>query len=363
MPASTESNSWFSCLLELVGVRDMAEENPDEYVTRTSFFRTKLKQVASQPKFAAGQKSSPEMVSPLAFVAWLDKSYVVCQQPTLLVDYLRLLRKELLKPKQVVMFRAVVSEGKAFENSNSQSKRASNNLGQLQQVNFTHVAAALEGRLQHLKAIAIAVDPEVRDGLLQDAGKIEWCKSTLFSNVALTGTRSDRMERFYDVILDASDLEKKSIPEFFQILREATQRSKKAGRFFVPLLANVGRSLPESHTGSEILEELIDQLIEQNALQRLKSITNSELIYFVLLDRYYHKRSETLDAEQAEFWNAFKERFVDSFAKHSRWLKARMQKDHKDGDIPPYVLAAHARGKLTKLFSAQSEETENPLGQ
>ena len=338
----------------------MAEENPEEYVSRTSFFRSKLKQVAVQEEFSAPARSTASTESPLLFVAWLDKCYVICQQPTLLVDYLRLLRKELLKPKQVVMFRAVVSEGKAFETSHTRQKKTTANLGQLQDVNFTHIAAALEGRLQHLKAIAIAVDPEVRDSLLQDATKVEWCRSTLFTNVALTGTRSDRLERFYDVVLDSNDLEKKSISEFFQILREATQRSRKAGRFFVPLLANVGRSLPESRTGSEILEALIEQLIDQSSLQRLKAITNSELVYFVLLDRYYHSRKGTANEDQAEFWDLLKENFVDKFAKNSRWLKARMQKDHKDGEIPSYVLAARARGKLTKLFSEQQETTDPP---
>ena len=343
MPKRTEF-AWFSCLVEIVGVRDMAEEDSDEYVFRTSTFRDKVSQVAKQPAFSKSPGSEPV----LQYTPWVDKCYVICREAKLLLEYLQLLRKELLIPTQCVLFRAVVCQGKAFE----QTKVGSNN--------FSNIAATLEGQLQHLKAIAIDVHADVRDALLKDSNSTVWCNNMLFSNVALSGSRSDRLERIYDLPFDNTDVTKESIDEFFVLFREATQRSKKAGRFFVPLLINVGRSLPETHKGMQILNRLIDHLVDGDTLQKLKSTTNAELVYFRLLDRYYATQNRNSSEESKLFWDVFEERFLNYFVKHSRWLKARLQKEHRAGDIPSYILRAPARGRLTKLFTGLPENQTEP---
>lgn len=346
MPKRTES-TWFSCLLEIVGVRDMAEEDSDEYVFRTSIFRDKVGQIAKQPKFSESSDSGASLL----YAVWLDKCYVICRDAKLLLEYLQMLRTELLTPTQCVLFRAVVSEGKAFERTNVLS------------TNFLTVAATLEGQLQHLKAIAIAVDSEVRDALLKNSKSVAWCNNAMFSNVALSGTRSDRLERIYDLSLNGTDVTKEAIDDFFILFREATQRSKKAGRFFVPLIINVGRSLPETHDGRKVLDRLMDHLVDGNSQHNLKSTTNAELAYFGLLDRYYSVRDKNSSEEGKVFWDAFEDRFLNYFVKHSRWLKARLQKEHKSGDIPPYILRAPARGRLTKLFAGLPEDVAEPTSE
>src|SRR6185437_265372 len=324
----------FSAVLEPFGLRDASGLDNKFYHDRVRHFLGGLRAVLRDDK-------ETEVFFSIHLCFLVDTSAerlltVICN-----------LRRECLREGRVVPFTAILTKGRAqfhriaelFTNHQGEKPWRPPSITQGEFCN--DVASALFGRLAKIKAIAIAVDPSV-------ASELKSSRIRLFESHFITDYSQARLKSFTDVLFRPEDLSKPDVRE--NILREFRQtalRSRKLGRFFIPVLVNWCRTnqlLPNPPPkGPSLTKYAIDQ-----RLGGVRDGIGIEVVYCALLERLASQDKDlTIHGSRS---------LLQSLAQH-RWLRDSSRSDSNSSRYAHELVSEDAkRWFATKLSDIEYDE-------
>jgi len=274
--------------------------------------------------------------------------YLVDTDPNQLMRVIRNLRKELFDEGRVVPFTAIVAKERAeffrvadwykdkpevWRNPNITSGNYCNPL-----------AAALFGRLTKLKAIGICVDKDVVEFLNVET------RALLHENLFIADYSQARFRPFIDIRFEKAELTGGVRNNIIREFRQASLRSRKLGRFFIPLLVNWCRS-------SRLEEKLPDhgislsKLASTNRLGSIKDGVGIELVYCALLER--------LAAQDPE--RSFKgSKRLFGVLKRQKWLRESIRTGTSHFRYAQDCLSEGAKRWFTLKLGESEEQVHGP---
>ena len=304
---------FYSALIEMVGIHDLAEEDNDSYTNRVGLFRTVI-------------RTTLNAIGNLESRPWIDSCFFQTSDLSKLMVVLTHIRELLLVNTVPVFLRGAVKCGRSFQDDS-----------------YEKDAAILEGRVQRLKAAAIEVDGEVRDALVVMG---RGYSQLLFRNQFLygEGTRSQLVE-FWDISVTRLFETRFSPAGLIREIDRNRSASTKSGRFYTPILMNFarnsgrGREWPDAPriesepADSKALEAKLRLFLtligDTEPCRMLQELPGGVLIYLVALDRYF--LSQTADSLRNNLENTLKERLSE--AKASKKEKRKTNPEQRDPEI------------------------------
>lgn len=310
----------YSALIEVVGLRDLAEEEPDLFINVSSEYRNVMTGIFNgRPHFMKRE--------------WIDSCFIQCQDPGELLAVLIEARDRLLGLPRPVLIRGVAVAGACFNEF----------------VEFTQGAAKLEGRVSRLKACAFDID----EHLILKLRKTD--RSMLFINFCLTHRRQGGHIPIHDLVLLPQNELKREI-ELWTIVHQVidgAERAPKASRFFVPIIVNIVKNYHRTKV-IKLLESLESDVEVYNFLKR--KIPESEFIFFAALDRFLTPaKSSTTRRPPSSVPEP-----VKKWAEASRgWIFQRANADHKHGPVPFQICSPEARGVWRRMIREKKTQDRN----
>lgn len=337
----------YSALVDLVGVRELAADEPSAYVRHAQNFRTFLERAFDQ--------------RPTSRVYFFrDHCYVQDSEYDSLVAALQALQRELLFHAHLHI-RAVIASGdidaKALPIETAAlggrvAKRPSKATAAAQTqpqpvitgYAFNENAAKLFGDLETLKGIGLAIDEHV---LPQPPSP-----SLAMENFFITEGRARRYHAFWDLKLTESAIAPESLAALIRNFRQSRAASRKVARFFVPPLVNWARNMNMAEGSVPTL----DADIVYGRLGAFRDVTGVELVYLTLIDRIYSDAAKKYDVARVAALKGF-------FLK-ARWIHTLLRShDYNTVPIPRSVLSnASRRAFITEVANYErKKKVEEPI--
>ena len=263
--------NYFSAILEPFGLRDAASLEGRFYEDRVQKFIGGLREVLRN-------NDKTEVLFSIHLCFLVDTS------AERLIEVLRDLRKECLSEGRVVPFSAIVTKGKAefyrivdlFKNQPQKGTWRNPTITKGEYCN--DVASTLFGRLTKLKAVAIWVDKSV----ILELGKT---KDQVFESHFITDYSQARLKSFTDLLFRHEDLDKADVRDnILKEFRQTSLRSRKLGRFFIPLLVNWCHTSQLKANPPRIGPSLT-KCASNNWLGAVRDGVGLEVVYCALLER------------------------------------------------------------------------------
>jgi hypothetical protein len=335
-----------SALIDLVGVRELAAEDPARYIVHASNFRAVLERV-----FAAQRDSRVYF--------FRDHCYVTETTAEILLSLMQRLRRELLLHAQLHV-RAAVTAGDIGATIVHVTSAA--NLGVPLRKRgspavitqstpiitgywFNQLAAKLFGDLEALKGIGISLDFDPYPNSAVHIATME--------NYFITEGRARRYHGFRDLRLDDSSMDTATLNALLRNFRESRASSKKVARFFVPPLVNWARSM-SMVPGAE---PTLDKEVVFGRLNPFRDVTGIELVYLTLVDRIYSADTSSFDGTRVAALKGF---FLSA-----KWIHALLRShDNNTAPIPRAVLSnSSRRAFITEVANYERGAARRPANE
>lgn len=372
----------YSAVVELVGIRELAEHQPAVYYQKISEFLYFVRQSATTLGVATGSSKRYQTTKEetefredlmldnrLTAVILLDNCFFECERLADLVSIILKLQVMVYRQSKLLM-RGALCEGSlehqrvavlSLKNAPKQIReislasisKSSQDIESLNELTIGNVidylnmreefrefsgidgfvvgetAARLYGLKQRLKAVGIQTNRE----LVRSQKKNN---RYFFQNYFATGIRNRRYHMFHDLTLGEEFLKDEYLNLLIKDIRSRLYSSKGLARFLLPVLINIARHSKlqrpkESETG-------ILWAIESRRLESLRDLPGLELVYATVLDRVY--------SEISDIGSSNKYLRLRKFMRKCSWLKRHLRTDDQGERIPESVLSWEARTRF-----------------
>ena len=311
--------SAYSAILELVGIRDLAEHDPDSFLRATSAFFTVLTKVFDK---------KPEV---FVYVS-RDYCYIQCNNLDQLFDHISNVRFRLLRDHEHFCRGAVVQgflDAKSLAHPNAKNVIISG-------MEFSSTASRLYGIQERVKGIGIAVEWISAEAQLIS----QRCLSTYYVSIS---SRKKSYIQILDVGLDTTFMSTSNLHRILKNFRRSNTVSRKFASFYIPLLLMWAKS---TSLKVNLENEQLDDLICNNQLAGLVKIPGVELVFLCFLNQVFSKISEDPDSE---YESARIERLKAFFAS-SRWLQEIIATDNNLAGVPRDILSIDAKNRFAEFL-------------
>jgi hypothetical protein len=310
----------YSALIDLVGVRERAFDEPDDYLGFASEFRAALERV-----FSARKKTR--------IYFFRDHCYIEEPELTVLLDGICELRVVTLLDGSVNIRGVISAEGlkaKALGAPMSSLQKERGADGPIRGFQFGVVAARLFGRLEMLKGIGISVD-----GLRADIKPHDLSTRTMLNYYVSEG-RGRQYTEFRDVRFRQEELTTTLLDHLVRTFMHSRASSKKVARFFVPALVNFARCMDIAGA-----EPSFEEQLTRGRLSSFRDVSGMELVYLTLADRAYGLDERSFHPERLTRLK----RFLTS----STWLHNLLRTyDSSAVPVPDAILTPISRRKFLR---------------
>jgi hypothetical protein len=309
----------FSAILELVGIKDLAEDDPDKFLSATSSFRDVVNQVFWD-------------VSDASVYLFREYCYIQCNSIFQLLDHISHVRNRLLK-EYVCFCRGAVVAGSIDAKYVSYP---SNENPIIREIEFSSTASLLYGVQERVKGIGISVNKM----LAEEKDIKNKCSSTYYVS---NSTRKRNFTQFHDILLDNIFMTDANLHRILRSLRRSNTVSRRFSSYYVPLLILWAQCTSLSTKG---MEDELDELICKGDLNGLTKIPGLELIYLCFLNKVFSvSLTDTVSAEEEIRIASLK-----AFFKNSRWLHEVVATDNFSYGIPKEILSRSAKIRFAEFL-------------
>lgn len=296
---------------DVVGLRDLALEQPGEYEDCTHNLRVLLGQLVN----------THEGIEVLLF---RDHFYVSAANLGQMAEVFGLLRQQIAQ-RMPFPLRAFIGPGEL--GATDVSEENSTKTSRLNGFVFGKDAVEVFGHLEGQKAACVGVSPR-----LTAAARKEGVR--LLRNCFIPESGAARYEGFYDLALESDFLSKVELQVLLGRLLASRIAAAKVARFYIPLLVNWIRST--SFPG-----QAVDQLVPSSAFTRIKDVDGSELLVLTVVDRAFDGSWDTaaLGNEEAKDRLETLKRHLTS----KDWIARLVRGSRRGRSVPSYVLSPTSR--------------------
>lgn len=311
--------STYSAILELVGIKDLAENDPEKFLRATTIFVNVL------------QKVFLDAFDVLVHVN-RDYCYIQCYYVDQLIEHLNNVRFCLLQDYDYFCRGAVV-EGNLDPKSIAHPT-AKNQI--VYGTQFSSTASRLYGMQERIKGIGISVNLITKDNNFIG----QKCLSTYYVNIS---NKKKSFTKILDIAPDANFMTEANLYRILKSLRKSNATSRRFASFYVPLLLLWAKST--SLTAQEGQGHL-DHLICSGELSGLRRIPGIELVFLCFLNKVFSKSlaSQTTEYDETRI-NDLKTFFVNS-----QWLQEIIATENNFAGIPEDVLTANAKQRFVEYL-------------
>lgn len=363
----------FSGVIEPVGIRDLAKDDPEEYRKHIQHF---LKQI---------KYSLTSDLNAIKLYFLNDYLFIETEDLETIILFICNLRTRLIQSKMVV--RGAISDGnlEAKEIKANSLKEGASICG----YEFGALATELSGMRDGLKGLGIKVAKrlvkkrvQIEDKLktiieqknqklqingedevfLQQYGKLSLLPQ-FFYNYHITDSKIRRYDGYYDLQLDEEFLTPSNLDKIMRLFRQSRVSSKKLARFFIPLLINWSKHMnlappekPENLStetsktklDADVMEDSykdLDGLISSGKLTGFREIIGIELVFLSLMDRIFGTNTdiETYDQEKLN-------KLRNYYKRIRKWIQNYIRSDNQPVLIPKNILKPSSKRKFVNFI-------------
>jgi hypothetical protein len=324
----------YVALLELVGVRSLAVDEPIEYGQRTKDFYNGIYNSLSTRK-------------DFDIYFFRDHCYAEHRSIKSLIAFLHALQSELLQ-RHSLLIRGALAEGDleskklevTLEGKNTKGVVVGSNT--LNGFRFDALSSELFGMQERLKGVGVNVSSKLvkkHENLV--------AKGTIFENVYVTNRTTNRYEGFWDIALHKDMFSTANLSRIIHQMMHARVFSKKIARFYVPVLVNwiLHQELSDDPSPvSELRQNLkLDERIAAGSLASVRDIIGVDVVYLALLNRVYSKDNK-LNEERVLC--------ARTHLKGRSWLIKLLQKEDMSTILPDNIISSKSIRAFAKDLGA-----------
>lgn len=349
-------------MIELVGVRDLAAEDPSSYkMAMTQLFN------AVREALDDADKSAKHKVTVCGF---LDKCLATCDDLEILVRFVVSVRDELMSAaSQSSFLRGVVIETttdqmkeklemskdpdsehkalgaplfRAFNEHPVSPHREWRNKEITYGYHLEVEGVHLFGKLERFKGIGIWIERRLADSLHKIA-KIE-----TVPNVYVFDSRASRFREFVDLKLKADFLTEKVLEDLLLQMHQAKGRSAKMARLYVPLLVNWIQSMDMGEKPRDEANkndpQFLDVALARGGMDWIRGVVGYEAVIWALAERVFGRASGRVEDS----------RKIGTLAKLQKapWTADVMRTDKAGVDIPEDICSLRTQNRYrTEMIS------------
>lgn len=318
----------YICYLDLLGIRETAKFSTNNYFKAMQSFLEKL--IVATKKVPKGEDSQEENGN-FSLYFFSDCCFIESKKITVIFDYLKELRKKLLKDEPL-FFSAAISIGNLQSlNINSDLEKVKENtlkdfnpyidlidqLGASSFLNGTIFQSPKISKVYLLqsefKGSGIFIDPEAIETWkksFEDTSQLNKSYEKYISeSFYFPSIHTNTVKGYYDLKFDKSEMDSYTFKTISKQYYYSNAKNKKYGRFYLPLLANwiyssnykVLSTVKKGKKVSLLDPPLIVSYLTQKDEVISELIRNAfyfEYLYFFLLKKVYEDRKASDDVTQ-----------------------------------------------------------------
>lgn len=309
----------FSAILELVGIKDLAEDDPDKFLFATSSFRDVVNQVFWD-------------ASDASVYLFREYCYIQCNSISQLLDHISHVRNRLLKEYVCFCRGAVVAgsiDAKYVSYPNNENPI-------IREIEFSSTASLLYGVQERVKGIGISVNKK----LVEEGGIKAKCSNTFYVSIS---SRKRTFTQFHDILLNNDFMTDANLYRILRSLRRSNTVSRKFSSYYIPILFLWAQCTSLS---AKSMDDELDELICKGDLNGLAKIPGIELVYLCFLNKVFSvSLTDTVSSEEE-----IRRASLKVFFKNSRWLHEVVATDNFSYGIPNEILSPSSRIRFAEYL-------------
>jgi hypothetical protein len=340
-PKNADPEAIYSAMFELVGIRDLAAEEPGEY-------KLAMNQLFNAVRISLAASDGKHSATPIMICGFLDKCIATCTDPQALMNFVTSIRDRLMAAdeqciflKGVIMSSAKESGSKGLPLNLFSDFRMNPDAPEIEwrsrDTTFGYhldvEGVRLFGRLERFKGIGIWIERRL-------AGKMDrFTGLSIIENAYVIDSRQGRHRGFLDIKLNPVCLTEPVLDQLLMQMRQAKSRSAKLSRLYVPLLVNWIQSMDvgiKPKDGAKAHRpQFLDIALSRNGFNWLRGIVGYETVIWALAERLMGRSSG--DYNEA--------RRIEVIAKlqRAKWTSDIMRLDKAGVDIPEEICSLRAQ--------------------
>lgn len=314
----------YAAILEIVGIKELAEDDYEKFSLVTTNF--KLKAIQSvMPLIDKSRKLS------LSIFLFKDHCYIQANDLNALINYIFSLRKSFFEVSHY-FFRCALTVGDLSLNESKIERKKSQetqSTAEIKYFEYSEVSTKLYAMLERFKGIGIMLDLES----LVKENAFKSVKYSYFTNYFITDIANKKYQPYYDVAIRGDDFIYEALPQLFKRMGKDKLLSKKVARFYIPLLVNIARSFDLTTSKNE--ERSLPNIIGTPAVTKHKDVPGFDFFFYMLIDNLFdvERNKKLRDTGYDEELNNIEKKL----AKNS-WLLESLRNDSRFFDIPKEIL-------------------------
>lgn len=315
----------YCALLTMFGIRDLAQEEPNEFQQATNDFQSVLQlcqHSTSKTQIWMGQFG--------------DSCFIEEESYKSLYNLVLEIRKNLLL-KESIFIHGAIRKGSLEALSKDKLGTDNQRCKLFEERRFGINSTYLSGQQQALKGIGISIDHSITK---KDSTGTAW-----FENVFLRSGQSRKYESFNDIPLTTEELNPTLLKSIISRFHETKIVSTKTARFFVPILVNWIKHMRLSETASGMKQ--IDEVIAKQELEEFRNVVGFELVYLSLLNRIYSPDYGISSKRDLQNVDSHRIQEDKVFLNGCKWIDKYL---HSDGElaIPEIILSPANRRRYAQ---------------
>jgi hypothetical protein len=343
------AKKYLNAVLELVGIRDDAEDAPEHYLRKAKVLGDRMLHLLPRQSIEFQKRFRARYM--------LENCFIQVEKGLLdeFVTFLQHLRKDLLEIEGLV-FRAMVDEGEFLIDARNRDGRKDSGYD-VRGFSLNSEAAKLFARQKRLKGVGICVAEVISQQIIG---------SRIRNFFVVLEGKNVRYQPFWDISIQPSEMRSEVLHRVTGLMTESFAASPGMARFFVPLLINWASSL---NVARETIDDGInlDGLLAEGRLKQLRAVPGMELVYCCLVERLFAEGvgisftkqvddggtpvgRNVLSVGDVSGWNSKRSTdLVISFLRN-RWLHNLLLGGNSRSSIPTSLLSAKARRNFAKAL-------------
>jgi hypothetical protein len=339
----------YSSLIELVGIKDLADESPAKYSKEIELFSQELQNCAVEEN-----EEGIELPTPQHLVIFRDSCYLQAEDLKVLIDYLKRVRRTLLLNNKQFIRGAVIKGELGVENiSNKNLKEV------VKGYIFGSVASRLFGHVEALKGIGILIHDEIIENV-----NIKELNIDIFTNYYISDSYKRKYRWFYDIAMGEEVKKIGILRTMIDSFKKARIISRKIARFYISIFLNWVEHMNLSEEVGKA-HYTLDNEMRKSEFMDIKEVVGFELIYFKMMDRVYEFSKEEIEEmrkKNAKLENGEKIPLVDPerlfelediFLRKCKWLHKYLRHDEMEREIPKRILKGKSRRNFAMALAGQ----------
>ncbi|RLJ80194.1 hypothetical protein [Pedobacter alluvionis] len=280
----------FSGIIELLGIKELAEYNTDAFTKEVTDFKYKVNQCA--------QLYPPQEVGNIFVYNFRDYCYIQSISLKNLITFLRQLQIEILRLTDFNI-RCALTEGQlgfevikegglsdslddlitteTVENINQE------NITYIRNIEYSDTPARLYGIIERFKGIGIFLDQDLIESRISQEFLNKVKKEFCFDNYYLSEAHKFRYEHFIDCCINSTQYsEVFDLESIMQRIPQSAAKQPKFSRYYIPLLINFVISYDLENFTHQDYKKFFEPL-----LTKIKGIVGHELVLGAILNKFF----------------------------------------------------------------------------